>query len=92
MSKSRWLLAGTAAIGGMLVLPVLGYVAGGRLVGPYAGPRGLASYLGSIYGDALAGHPLALMLVLAPGAIVGVWLLRAGVLHRMREPASGGNS
>lgn len=70
------------AASGPLLLPVAAYVAGGRLVGPYAGSRGLASYLESIYGDALAGGALALAVVLGPVLIVVAWSLRRRLLQR----------
>ncbi len=76
---SRWrltLFLALLAVGGVL-LPIAGYVLGGRLVGPYAGPRGLASYLGAIYADVARGRPLALLLLLAPVLCFGIWELRA---------------
>lgn len=88
MKTPRWLVAGIAAAGGALVLPVVAYVAGGQIVGPYPGPRGLASYLGGIYGDALGGHPLALALVLTPALVMLIWLARAWLHGRWRSMAA----
>ncbi len=68
------------------MFPILAYVAGGRVVGAYAGPRGLASYLGSIYEAAGRGHPLALTLLLAPVLVAGIWLLRSRLVKRLRLP------
>lgn len=65
---------------GLVLLPVAGYVVGGRLIGPYPGPRGLASYFGAIFSEAGRGHPLALLLLLGPAAIVVIWWLRARLL------------
>jgi len=76
------------AASGPLLLPVAAYVAGGRLIGPYAGARGLASYLESIYGAALAGGPLALAVVLGPVLVVLAWSLRRRLLQRLAGPES----
>lgn len=72
----RWMLWGALLLIGALVLPIGAYWFGGQFVGPYAGPRGLASYLGAIYGDLSGGRPLAVVLVLAPLLCVGIWQLR----------------
>lgn len=82
----RWWLAVAALALGGVVLPVTAYVMAGRVVGPYAGARGLASYLGTIYSDAAAGRPLALILLLGPLACAGAWLLRAWALRRLDAP------
>lgn len=75
----------------MLLLPVAAYLAGKRLVGSYGGSRGLASYLGAIYGDAADGTAPALVLLLAPLLIAVIWGLRATLLKRFARtsvPAS----
>ena len=77
-------MLGVLLLAGALILPVLGYIGGGRIVGAYAGPRGLASYLGSIYDAAGRGRPLALSLLLAPALIAGVWLFRIWLLRRLQ--------
>lgn len=64
-------------------MPVITYMVGGHLVGRYAGPRGLASYLGAIYADAGRGNPLALALLVGPVLCAGVWLLRSWFLKRL---------
>jgi hypothetical protein len=58
---------------GLGLLPVLVYVVGEAVVGPYEGIAGLASFLGSIYGDLLRFKPGAWILVTTPSLIVGVW-------------------
>jgi hypothetical protein len=75
------------AAAGAVLVPVAAYVAGGRLVGPYAGPRGLASYLGSIYADAFSGRPQALLLLLGPLLCMGIWELRGWLCRRYLAPA-----
>jgi hypothetical protein len=77
-----------ATVAGLLVLPVAGYLAGDRLIGAYAGPRGIASYLGSLYGDALSGRPLALGVLLGPVLACLVWWLRGWLLRRAGRTAS----
>ena len=61
---------------GLLALPVTAYLAAGQVVGPYEGPRGLASYLGAIYGDALSGHAPALIMLFSPCLIALLWVAR----------------
>jgi hypothetical protein len=72
-------MAGLALLGG-LVLPVVGYVAGKRVIGAYEGKLGLSDYLGSIYSAAARGEVLAWWLMLTPVLIALVWyvLIRIG--------------
>jgi len=58
-----------------LLLPILAYVGGRVVVGPYEGPIGLLGYLGSVLGDAARGLWLAWVLILAPAVTVGLWAL-----------------
>lgn len=76
----RWALL-LALLAGTLLLPVAAYVAGGILVGPYEGNRGLASYFGALYRDAGRGRLPALLVLLGPAAGVLVWRLRNGILE-----------
>jgi len=76
-----WLLLGLLA--GFL-LAVLAYWAGTRVIGPFAGTRGLATFLGNIYADAGGGSPLALALVAGPLAIGLAWKWRGWGLRRCR--------
>ena len=80
--RSRALLLAMALLAGILLVPVAAYVWGGRLAGPYAGPRGLASYLGALYADAAQGRLLAWLVLAGPLLAVGVWPLRAFLLRR----------
>jgi hypothetical protein len=77
MRHLSWIIA-MLLIGG-LVTPLAAYIGGSRLAGPYAGPRGFASYLEVIYADAARGQPLALLILLAPLSCWAVWMLRARV-------------
>lgn len=87
LKVSRWVIILALLFTGAVLLPVLAYIAGSRLVGDYAGPRGLASYLGSIYADAGGGHPLAITLLLAPSLVMAIWLLRSWLAGRLwRRP------
>lgn len=72
-----------AVLVGTVPLPLLAYVIGGRLVGPYLGTRGLGSFLEAIYTDAASGGLLALCLLLGPAACVGIWGLRSALLSAM---------
>lgn len=75
----RWALL-LALLAGALLLPAAAYVAGGALIGPYEGKRGLASYLGTLYRDAGQGRLPALLVLLGPAAAVLVWRLRKVIL------------
>ncbi len=79
MKLSSVLIWLAAILTGGLLLPVIAYWAGGRFIAPYAGQRGLATYLDAIYHDAAGGSPLALGLLAGPTLIIGIWKLR----HRM---------
>ncbi|MCC7330116.1 MAG: hypothetical protein IT484_08195 [Gammaproteobacteria bacterium] len=69
------------ATGGLL-LPVAAYWAGTRIIGPYAGTRGLATFIEALYHDAAGGSPLALALLAGPVLIAILWKLRAWGLRR----------
>jgi hypothetical protein len=60
---------------GAAIIPAGAYLIGRYVIGPYAGQSGLASYLGSIYLAAWQGEKAALILILAPMLIVGIWLI-----------------
>ena len=66
-----------------LSVPVLVYVFGRGLVGPYKGPLGLLGLIGNIYADALLGRVSAWFLLLSPLLVVLVWYGVAW-LHRTR--------
>ncbi len=63
-----------------LVVPVLIYVAGRALVGPYEGPLGMLGLIGHIYSDASLGQVSAWFLLLSPALILLVWYWVARVL------------
>lgn len=88
MSRWRWILLLLSLFAGCVLLPVAAYVVGGRLAGPYAGSRGLASYFGAIYADAARGQPVALLMILGPTLCLGVWGLRTWLLRSVMRPAS----
>jgi hypothetical protein len=67
----RWLpLAAFCLIG----VPVIIYLFGGLLVGPYQGEGGLPGMVGTIYLDAIKGHLSALTLLTAPVLLIGIWV------------------
>jgi len=69
---------------GALALPVLVYYTGTKLVGPYEGTGGFPQFLGSVYLDAIRGHPGAWLLLLAPALLFAVWRGYRW-LHRRRQ-------
>lgn len=62
-------------LAGWLALPVAGYMAGKRVIGPYEGRLGLRDYVDSIHAGVDRGEPLAWLIVLAPLLIGLVWYL-----------------
>lgn len=82
----RWALLLLALFIGTVLLPVSAYLAGGRVIGPYEGTRGLASYLGAIYQDAGRGRVPALLVLFGPAASLLVWYLRSWLLGRSGLP------
>lgn len=92
LKRTHWWILGIVIALGLLILPAIAYVAGGEVVGPYAGPRGLASYLGHIYQDAGRLRWLALIVLLAPALIAGVWMARSALLRRLLPPADSTES
>lgn len=91
MKPTRLLTLLALAFSGSVAFPIVAYWAGGRVVGPYAGPRGLATYIGSIYSDAANGSPLALVMVTGPVLIVAIWKLRRwGLQHWLAGPDQDG--
>jgi hypothetical protein len=69
---------------GAAIIPVGGYLIGRYVIGPYEGENGLAGYLGSIYLAAWQGEKAALVLILAPMLVVGIWLIGLRLFRRDR--------
>ena len=67
----RWSLFLLACL---ILVPILIYISGGLLVGPYEGDSGLSGLVSNIYGDALSGKLSALFLLLSPMLLVLVWV------------------
>lgn len=92
MKASRLLALLALALSGSVVFPVAAYWAGGRVVGPYAGPRGLATFIGNIYSDAASASPWALVMVTGPVLVVAIWKLRRWALQRLLAGADQDDS
>ena len=71
MKKLRLWLA--FAVFCVVAVPVAVFLGGWWLAGPYEGDNGLFGMLGTLYGDALRGHPGALGLLFSPVLIVAIW-------------------
>ena len=69
---------------GAAIIPVGAYLIGRYVIGPYAGENGLAGYLGSIYLAAWQGEKAALILILTPILVVGIWLIGLRLFRRHR--------
>ncbi len=70
-----------------LLAPVVVYLFGSALMGPYEGPGGLGGFVGHVYGQALAGKTSAIALMLSPTLALLTWWGLAGYL-RPGPPAS----
>jgi hypothetical protein len=72
---------------GIVVLPLLVYLAGAATLGPYEG--GLLRFLGKLYGDFLTLSPAAATLLLGPYLLFqAVRLLTRPLRHRGRTASS----
>lgn len=67
----------------LALVPVVVFLGGWWLAGPYEGEGGVFSMMGQIYRDALTGHAGALLMLLAPLLLVAIWQgafwLRSGI-------------
>jgi hypothetical protein len=68
----RWL---TGILLCVIAMPLLIYMVGTILVGPYEGEFGLLGLIGSLYGDALTGTPSAWLVLLSPCLLILIWML-----------------
>ncbi len=67
---------------GAVFIPIVAYLIGGYIVGPYEGENGLAGYLEVIYLSAGHGERAALTLILTPLLIVIAWLIGLRLFRR----------
>lgn len=74
-----WLLLTLLSI---LLVPLLVYLGGTLLAGPYEGERGLAGLVSSVWRDGLSGRITALLLLFGPVLLVIIWRL-AFLLRRL---------
>jgi hypothetical protein len=78
----RWSLFFVACL---ILVPVLIYLAGGLLVGPYEGESGVLGLTMSIYGDALTGKLSTWFLLISPMLLVLIWLACAGMRRNINK-------
>ena len=57
----------------MLAVPVLVFITGRLLAGPYEGKFGLLGLMGNIYRDAIFGNAGAWLVLLAPLLLIAIW-------------------
>jgi hypothetical protein len=88
LEPRRWALF---TLFSLLLIPIAVFLGGWFLAGPYEGNAGVFGLTGSIYGDAIAGKPSALVLLAAPVLLIIIWksafLLRAQITNRARAAA-----
>jgi len=65
-----WMLLTLLSI---LTVPIVVFLGGRLLAGPYEGKFGLLGLMGNIYGDALLGQGGAWLVLLAPLLLLGLW-------------------
>ena len=70
---------------GAIVAPAAVYLFGVTLIAPYEGEGGALGFLGTVYGDALAGSSAAWALLLSPAAFVFVWWAAFRLLRATRS-------
>lgn len=68
--RTTWVLYALVSV---LAVPVLVFIGGRLLAGPYEGKFGLLGLMGNIYKDALTGHPGAWFVLLAPLLLIAIW-------------------
>lgn len=57
----------------LLGVPLIIFLSGGLIVGPYEGDGGLLGLMRAIYADAATGHLSAIFLLLSPMLLAGIW-------------------
>ncbi len=67
------LLATSLLAAGLVLLPLLVYLVGQLVVGPYEGGRGIMGFVGSIYAGLLRGEVSAWLLVASPALLTACW-------------------
>ncbi len=75
LQNQRLKQIGALLLIGVIIIPVSAYVVGSYIVGPYAGNAGLAGYVGTIYLAAWRGELAALVLLLGPVLVAGIWVI-----------------
>ena len=87
---SRYWLFTALSLGlaGFLVFPVLAFVAGNALAGPYAGPYGVFGFLMNIYADMSLGHWAAATLLATPALIFVIWVVALRLRHFLARNAA----
>ena len=66
-----WLILAAFSVA---VVPVVVFLGGLWLAGPYEGDGGIFGMMAEIYGDALTGRTNALLLLFSPVLLVVIWV------------------
>jgi uncharacterized membrane protein len=72
-----------------LTVPVLVYIFGRLLAGPYEGKFGLLGLMGNLFGDALLAKPGAWLILLAPLILVAIWWGSFALCRKLQGTARG---
>lgn len=88
-TSRNWLIVTTSLLlAGFVVVPVLAFIGGQTLAGPYEGRFGVFGYLGNIYADLWNGNWPAIALVGAPAAVVLAWFAAIRLRRTLMKPDS----
>ena len=62
-------------------VPVIIYLTGNTIVGPYEGESGMLGLMGHIYSDAISGSAAAWLVLMGPALLVLIWSTAAKLLR-----------
>jgi hypothetical protein len=83
---TAWMLYALASV---LAVPVLVFIAGRLLAGPYEGKFGLLGLMGNIYKDALTGNAGAWFILLAPLLMIAIWWASFALCRNLESLITG---
>jgi uncharacterized membrane protein len=88
LKPRRWVIF---TLFSLLLIPIVVFLGGWFLAGPYEGNASVFGLMGSIYGDAIAGKSSALVLLASPMLLIFIWksafFLHAQITNRARATA-----
>ena len=86
LRPTGWILFTLLSI---LTLPILIFLVGRLLAGPYEGKVGLLGLMGNIYLDAILGKPGAWLILLAPLILIAIWWGSFALCRKLNRHPNG---